>query len=545
MFETTPNEPPFGKIALCLSGGGYRAAAFHLGTLKTLEELNLLSEAKYFSTASGGTITAMKYVITRVENRTFKDFFNQTYKFLHQINVVAEAFKILETTPPQSGSNNLSLIRSGAEVYRRELIGLKNSGDSNAEEWTIKDLRDEIAKSGKFHDLIFNSTEFRTGNGFRFRATAGRELVFGNKHTPVKEKLYNQISLADIIASTSCFPGVFEPIRFPEDFKLADRSQAQDPFSTENDDLKTIALMDGGIFDNQGLYGMTVSYSDEPLPFKLMIVSDTTARNDELLKYDINPRETGISVKHILWLIIGFLCVLLICSMALIGKIVWALIGKIFWGQTFLSITDTFVFLIAGAFSFSFSVLILYLIRLAISKIKLLRIMEADFPIWSYLKNLNVRDLWILISGRLFSVQAMTFNVFMKRIRALQFTNTMSAIGRKTRKNLFNGKTVFVNIYDLSPQNNYEAVRELDPNLEPTPKMKQIAKDAEGIGTKLWLKKDELDILVNCGRITTCYSLLKFYWEGDYAEFTKPNNETSPFYRIYEKWLELRKEFSQ
>ena len=45
-------------IALCLSGGGYRAMLFHLGTLKRLNELQMLPELRRISSVSGGSILA-------------------------------------------------------------------------------------------------------------------------------------------------------------------------------------------------------------------------------------------------------------------------------------------------------------------------------------------------------------------------------------------------------------------------------------------------------------------------------------------------------
>jgi predicted acylesterase/phospholipase RssA len=56
-----PGAETFNRIALCLSGGGYRAAAFHLGTLHMLNELGLLENVKIMSTASGGTIMATAF----------------------------------------------------------------------------------------------------------------------------------------------------------------------------------------------------------------------------------------------------------------------------------------------------------------------------------------------------------------------------------------------------------------------------------------------------------------------------------------------------
>jgi hypothetical protein len=46
------------NIALCLSGGGFRATLFHLGVLKRLHELGLLAHVRMVSAVSGGAVTA-------------------------------------------------------------------------------------------------------------------------------------------------------------------------------------------------------------------------------------------------------------------------------------------------------------------------------------------------------------------------------------------------------------------------------------------------------------------------------------------------------
>src|SRR5438270_4701255 len=45
-------------IALCLSGGGYRAMVFHLGALLRLNEVGILNRIIRISSVSGGSITA-------------------------------------------------------------------------------------------------------------------------------------------------------------------------------------------------------------------------------------------------------------------------------------------------------------------------------------------------------------------------------------------------------------------------------------------------------------------------------------------------------
>ncbi len=46
------------RAALCLSGGGFRAALFHLGALRRLNELGVLSKIDTITSVSGGSILA-------------------------------------------------------------------------------------------------------------------------------------------------------------------------------------------------------------------------------------------------------------------------------------------------------------------------------------------------------------------------------------------------------------------------------------------------------------------------------------------------------
>src|SRR5436190_4190633 len=59
-MDTEPEHAggPEPGIALCLSGGGYRAMVFHLGALLRLNEAGLLPKIKRVSSVSGGSITA-------------------------------------------------------------------------------------------------------------------------------------------------------------------------------------------------------------------------------------------------------------------------------------------------------------------------------------------------------------------------------------------------------------------------------------------------------------------------------------------------------
>ena len=74
------------KVGLSLSGGGYRAAAFHLGTIRKLHSLGTLEQVDVISTISGGSITGAYYCL----KDNFEEFDRQLYEALQHKNVVTK-----------------------------------------------------------------------------------------------------------------------------------------------------------------------------------------------------------------------------------------------------------------------------------------------------------------------------------------------------------------------------------------------------------------------------------------------------------------------
>ena len=60
------------RLGLALSGGGYRAAAFHLGVLRKLNTLKILDKIDVISTISGGSIIGAYYVLNRNNFESFE-----------------------------------------------------------------------------------------------------------------------------------------------------------------------------------------------------------------------------------------------------------------------------------------------------------------------------------------------------------------------------------------------------------------------------------------------------------------------------------------
>ena len=75
------------RIGLALSGGGYRAAVFHLGVLSYMAENDLLENVTHISTVSGGSIVmGLIYKLNGYKFPTSKEYLenvhNQAIEFL-------------------------------------------------------------------------------------------------------------------------------------------------------------------------------------------------------------------------------------------------------------------------------------------------------------------------------------------------------------------------------------------------------------------------------------------------------------------------------
>jgi len=68
------------KIGLALSGGGYRAAAYHIGTLRALRKLGILDKVDVISSVSGGSITAAYYALHKDNFDEFENSFKEKLK---------------------------------------------------------------------------------------------------------------------------------------------------------------------------------------------------------------------------------------------------------------------------------------------------------------------------------------------------------------------------------------------------------------------------------------------------------------------------------
>ena len=230
--QRIPGEEPDAKpepgIGLCLSGGGYRAMLFHLGSIWRLYEAGVLRNATRISSVSGGSITAGVLGLRWSElsfdpARIASDFVGrvvQPIRSLASETIDAEAI-ILGIALPGRISDRV------AAAYEHHLFGKA----------TLQDLPDAPR-------FVINATNVQSGALWRFMKPYMRDYRVGEVKKPT-------ISLAQAVAASSAFPPVLSPMEMrldPKQFTAGSGLDLQRPPFTSK-----VVLSDGGVYDNLGL----------------------------------------------------------------------------------------------------------------------------------------------------------------------------------------------------------------------------------------------------------------------------------------------------
>lgn len=263
---------PFDTIGLCFSGGGYRAAFFSLGVISYLNRIKftgkpLLDKVKAISTVSGGSLLGVAYAkAVQDYHFQFNSFYKKFYSsFVPKFDSLLEnAISKLEddSTWVKNPHKKRSVINAFALAYA-DLDFYKGSFDM------FKDL-----ESSNLKHICVNATELNFGLAFRFQNTG----KFGNRplNCSELEKMEGKVRLADVVASSSCFPMGFEPLIFPDDYYIDQTDKDYKALKRLANFSNGVGIMDGGIVDNQGI-GSMINIGNRDKPFDLIIVNDVSS----------------------------------------------------------------------------------------------------------------------------------------------------------------------------------------------------------------------------------------------------------------------------
>jgi NTE family protein len=243
-------------IALCLSGGGYRAALFHLGAVRRLNELGILTQIDTVSAVSGGSIFAAH--LTRSA---------QQWPALGR--AVPNWDEVIATPFRRFTKRNLRTL----PLARRALPW--NWRNSQVGVQALARLYEQFLVSTRFHELpqrprfVFCATDLPFGvnwifdsgviKGKKGRKSADRDCRHDFDETAGFMGDYQvgylgpiaEWPVARAVAASSCFPPIFSPLSVGVDPATFRGGAYCEP---DRDHLiANIRLSDGGIYDNLGL----------------------------------------------------------------------------------------------------------------------------------------------------------------------------------------------------------------------------------------------------------------------------------------------------
>lgn len=274
--------------ALAMSGGGFRATLFHLGSLWRLNEHGLLPNLKIITSVSGGSITS-GYLGFRWNTLQF-DASGRAVNFDTVIVRPLREFcsgnydiwaSLLGSLPFVSGGDVV------ASRYRKKLFG----------DATLQDLPDE-STAPRF---IIYATSLQTGVSVRFSKTFLRDYKVGKIANPT-------IPLAQAVAASSAFPPMLSPVNI--DTSRCQWTQEEGNVHYGNPKLmKRMALTDGGVYDNMGLEAIwdryeTVLISDAGAPFGLESSPSSTWLKLAMRAIDISGEQSRALRKR--WMVQEF-----------------------------------------------------------------------------------------------------------------------------------------------------------------------------------------------------------------------------------------------
>ncbi len=245
-------------IALCLSGGGFRAALFHAGAIRRLNELGLLSQVRTVSSVSGGSI-ANALLASVWPRLTRQGHLFTNLEALFERPLRAFCGRNIRNGPllwgrldPRNWPRLLSPAFSATDLLAAEYERLVGS------------LR--LSALPAHPRFVFCAANLQTGVNFELSARSIGDYVLGYGEP-------GRMTLAEAVAASSSFPFAFPPL--VRDLDLGELTGG-DPraVATGFRPGPRIALTDGGVYDNMGLEPawkthQVVLVSDGGTPFEI------------------------------------------------------------------------------------------------------------------------------------------------------------------------------------------------------------------------------------------------------------------------------------
>jgi predicted acylesterase/phospholipase RssA len=301
-----------GKVGLALSGGGFRAAFYHLGVLARLAEVNVLRHLEVLSCVSGGSMAGVCYWLA-LRNRLVQRTPMKRADYIELVRGVIQHFldavatNLRGSVQPSKAGAVWRFVRGekGAldpektalaleERFYRPLLPGDGRPFMHQLPFTPADHNPSLTGSSEFHPgrhnwlradkvpvLVLNATTVNTGHAWQFTPTWMGESPWAVHEAAdsiprLEWSWYEpqagwQMELGRAVAASACVPGVFAPLEIEGAYR----------------DVR-VELVDGGVHDNQGTVSLLA------LNCNVVLVSD--ACGQLLLQEQPAPGLTGLAL---------------------------------------------------------------------------------------------------------------------------------------------------------------------------------------------------------------------------------------------------------
>ncbi|MEO9594303.1 patatin-like phospholipase family protein [Rhodopirellula bahusiensis] len=251
-------------IGLCLSGGGSRAIAFHLGCLRAMNTRGLLSKVDVISTVSGGSVIGAMYAYSddsfddfdmRVQDVLRRGFIKSIARqmFFSPIGLKIAGTKFIAGSTAMATSMLRTSVAGVERMIPRATRSYARYSDTiqpPLRRWASRTTAFEAALASRLFgdqqitsarrgdiNTVINACELRTGTAFRFGSRESGTWRFGTLEA-------NHVSVAMAVAASAAYPALLPAI---------DRFFAFNPIGGNQTRDRRVILTDGGVYDNLGV----------------------------------------------------------------------------------------------------------------------------------------------------------------------------------------------------------------------------------------------------------------------------------------------------
>ena len=247
-------------LGLALSGGGVRAAVFHLGVLQCLASRRALEAVTRLSTVSGGSLV-MAAVMAQAGGRwpSSADYQERIFPSLRTLLTTRDLFSFKALS--WSG-----VLRHAGHLFNRRATILVDLLDR---QWGI---------TGKLADLPetpiwwINTTCIETGKNWRFSKREMGDWKFGRHYTP-------PFTIAEAVAASAAVPYAIGALEFivPTEGWYDTNPASRAPTNAKTPPASAVHLWDGGAYENLGIEPL-YKESQGLIDCEFLICSDASGR---------------------------------------------------------------------------------------------------------------------------------------------------------------------------------------------------------------------------------------------------------------------------